>query len=95
MRVRDHPLIKYNDFHVAFRDTDIHQIEAMRALPGLVKQRRIFGAGMDDVLTDETVEHIINHSVSEGNYDDAPFSRLLKNPLLRRGRIGFDRSTDR
>lgn len=45
----------------------------MRALPHFVEHRRLFGAGMNDVLTDETAEHIINHTVSDGNYDDAPF----------------------
>jgi len=73
MRVRGHQFIKYNDFHVAFTAQDIGQIEAMRAVPDLVKVHRMFGAGMEDVLTDETIEHIINNTVSNGNYEDAPF----------------------
>lgn len=73
MRVRGYSFIKYNDFHVAFTAADIHGIEAMRALPDLTKAPRLFGAGMDDVLTDETAEYIINNSRSDGNYDDASF----------------------
>lgn len=73
MRVHGYSFIKYNDFHVPFKKADIHQIEAMRALPNFVEKRRLFGAGMNDVLTDETVEYIVNNTISDGNYDDAPF----------------------
>jgi len=75
MRVRGYTIIKYNDFHIPFKDSEIHQIEAMRAAPNLIKHRYPFGEGMEDVLTDETVDHIVNGGLAgEGvNEDEAPF----------------------
>jgi hypothetical protein len=52
---------------------DIVNIEAMRTLPGKVKQRFSFGEGMHDVLNDETVEHIVNATVPGDATDEAPF----------------------
>ncbi len=75
MRRHGYTTIKYNDFHIPFKDSEIHQIEAMRAAPELIKHRYPFGEGMGDLLTDETVEHIVNEGLAaEGvNEDDAPF----------------------
>ena len=73
MRIRGYSFIKYNDFHIPFKNTEIHRIEAMRALPDFVERHSFFGAGMNDDLTDATAEYIVKNTVGEGNYDDAPF----------------------
>lgn len=73
MRIERRPFINYSDFHVPFCEMDIVNIEAMRALPGKVKQRFSFGEGMHDVLNDATVEGIVNVTVPGDASDEAPF----------------------
>jgi hypothetical protein len=51
---------------------DIINIEAMRSNSKMV-QRFSFGEGMNAVLSDETVEHIVNSAVSGDDEDAAPF----------------------
>ncbi|MDP2256328.1 MAG: hypothetical protein Q8K05_09775 [Polaromonas sp.] len=64
MRLDNRPFINYSDFHLPFNEIDIINIETMRARPEKVKQRFSFGEGMSDLLSDETVEHIVNASAS-------------------------------
>ena len=74
MRIDKRPFINYADFHPPFSEMDIINIEAMRAAPDIIKQRFSFGEGMNDVLSDETVEHIVNSTVPGEATDEAPFS---------------------
>ncbi len=62
MRHKKQAFIRYNDFHIPLRDRDVHSIEAMRALPGVARPMWFGGEGMSDVLSDETVEHIVKGS---------------------------------
>lgn len=73
MRIDRRPFIDYNDFHVPFTEMDVINIEAMRALPGKVKQRYSFGEGMRDILNDDTVEHIVNATIPGNDSDEAHF----------------------
>lgn len=73
MRIDQRPFIDYSDFHLPFSEMDIINIEAIRALPDKVKQRFSFGEGMNDVLSDKTVEHIVNTAVPGGETGEAPF----------------------
>lgn len=72
MRIERRPFINYSDFHVPFSEMDVINIEAMRANPNM-KQRFSFGEGMNAVLSDETVEHIVNATVPGDDEDSAPF----------------------
>lgn len=73
MRIDRRPFINYSDFHVPFSEMDVINIETMRALPGKVKERYPFGEGMRDILNDDTVEHIVNATVSGNDADEAHF----------------------
>ena len=73
MRLDKRPFINYSDFHLPFSEMDIINIEAMRAHPEKVKQRFSFGEGMNDLINDETVEYIVNKSVSTDMVDDGMF----------------------
>jgi len=73
MRIDKRPFIDYNDFHVPFGETEIINIEAMRSLPEVFKGKFFFGEGMDDVLNDEMVEHIVNATVEGEPSEEAPF----------------------
>ena len=73
MRIDQRPFINYSDFHVPFSEMDVINIEAMRALPGKVKQRFSFGEGMNDALNEDTVEQIVSATVPGDASDEAPF----------------------
>jgi hypothetical protein len=74
MRVDGRQFINYSDFHVPFSEMDIINIEAMRALPGKLKQRFSFGEGMSDMLNEETLEHVVKSSVPSNESEvDASF----------------------
>lgn len=73
MRLDNRPLINYSDFHLPFSEMDIINIEAMRAHPNKMKQRFSFGEGMNDVLSDDTVEHIINSTVTSDDENEGAF----------------------
>ncbi|HEU5048520.1 MAG TPA: hypothetical protein VFT64_11835 [Rickettsiales bacterium] len=74
MRIDNRPFIDYSDFHIPFKENEIISIEAMRTAPGTIKLKFPFGEGMQDILTDETVEHIVNTTVPEASSEEsAPF----------------------
>jgi hypothetical protein len=73
MRIDQKPFINYSDFHINFRDREIANIEAILALPDMVKPMFPHGEGMNDVLKDETAEQIINMTVTGGETEKAPF----------------------
>jgi hypothetical protein len=63
MRVNDMPFIDYNDFHILFEDSEVIEIEAARTAPAFIRPRFPYGEGMNDVLDDDVIEHIINASI--------------------------------
>jgi hypothetical protein len=73
MRLDNRPFINYSDFHLPFNEMDIISIEAMRARPEKMKQCFLFSEGMNDLLSDEAVEHIVNKSVPQDIEDDGMF----------------------
>lgn len=73
MRLDNRPFINYSDFHLPFSEMDIIEIEAMRASEGRVRRHFSFGEGMNDVLSDETVEHIVASTVPADHEGDGTF----------------------
>jgi hypothetical protein len=73
MRVNRRPFINYNDFHVPLRRSEIAEIEAIRLLPN-VRSRFIHGEAIQDIMTDENLETIVDFPAAPGNQEDAPFS---------------------
>jgi hypothetical protein len=71
MRIDNRPFIDYGNFHVPFNEFEITIIEAKRVLPDL-DIRFLFGEGMRDALTDETVEQIVKNTKFEGVSENAP-----------------------
>lgn len=72
MRIDRRPFINYSDFHVPFSEMDIINIEAMRVNPNM-KQRFSFGEGMNDVLSDDTVDHLVSATVPGNDEESASF----------------------
>lgn len=74
MRIDNRPFIDYSDFHIPFQENEIISIEAMRTAPNTIKLKFPFGEGMADILTDETVKHILNTTIAEVvSEENAPF----------------------
>lgn len=73
MRLENRPFINYSDFHLPFSEMDIINIEAVRSSQGRVRQHFSFGEGMNDVLSDESVEHIVASTVPADDEDDGTF----------------------
>ncbi len=59
MYVDEKPFIRYNDFHLPLSVADIGFLECMRANPGTVKKRVAGGVGMDELLDESTLEHVV------------------------------------
>ena len=72
MRIDKRPFINYSDLHLPFKEGDILSIEAKRHLPHIVKHKFPFGEGISDVLNDDTVEALVNHSGGVDVVEDAP-----------------------
>ena len=77
MRVNDQPFIRYNDFHLPLSEADVGFLELMRANPGKVKKRLAGGEGMDELLDESTLEHIVTAARS-GTSDEEAESAPVK-----------------
>jgi hypothetical protein len=73
MRIDRRSFINYSDFHIPFSDNDILLIEAMRGNPK-IKQRFSYGEGINDLLSDEKLDEIVNSTVVESTEEAALFS---------------------
>lgn len=60
MRIDDRPFINYNDFHPRLHRGDIVGLEMLRNSKGVVKSVFLHGLSIDDVLTEENLETIID-----------------------------------
>lgn len=74
MRLDGRPFINYSDFHLPFSERDVIDIEAMRARPEHMKQRFVFGEGMNEVLCDETVDQLVRETVPTLDESDGTFN---------------------
>jgi len=59
MYVDGKPFIQYNDFHLPLSEADVGFLEYMRQNPGKVRRRLPGGAGMNEVLDEYTLEHLV------------------------------------
>ncbi len=73
MRVNQRPFINYNDFHIPLRRGEIAEIEAIRILPN-ARSRFIHGEAIQDIMTEENLETIVDFPVAPGDREEAPFS---------------------
>lgn len=74
MRIDKRPFIGFNDFHIAFSDMDVINIEAIKAKPDHVRQRYSFGEGMEELLENEEIlEKVVTSTSSLGEELEAPF----------------------
>jgi len=71
MRVNRAAFIRYNDFHVPFSRQDIHQLEAMRHAPDIIRGRFPSGEGMGDLLHEDRLEQIVAQGKAAPDADQA------------------------
>jgi len=72
MRVDHRPFINYNDFHLLLKRRELINIDAIRS-SAVVKHRFNHGEAIQDLLTDENLEKIVNTPVEPGDPETAPF----------------------
>lgn len=77
MYVDGQPFVRYNDFHLPLSEADAGFLELMRADPGKVQRRLAGGAGMNEVLDESTLEHLVTMGRS-GTTDDEVESAPIK-----------------
>lgn len=71
MRVNRAAFIRYNDFHVPFSRQDIHELEAMRDAPDIIRGRFPGGEGMGDLLHEDRLEQVVAEGKAAPNADKA------------------------
>lgn len=71
MRVNDQSFIRYNDFHSPLSESDVGFLEYMKANPGKVKKRLAGGEGMDELLDESTLDHVVAMGRSGTNNEEA------------------------
>lgn len=74
MRLDQRPFADFNDFHLPLHHSDILSIGAKQRLPDIVMHKFPHGEGMSDLLNDETVEALVEHSASVENEGEASLS---------------------
>ena len=62
MYVDGKPFIRFNDFHLPLSAADVGFLEHMRQNPGKVRRRLPGGTGMNEMLEEHTLEHVVRAS---------------------------------
>ncbi len=71
MRVDDQPFIRYNDFHAPLSEADVGFLELKRADPEKAQMRLAGGEGMNQLLDESELEHIVTMARSGANDEEA------------------------
>lgn len=71
MHADNRTLIKFNDFHLPFSEKDIIAILAQKKIPKILKHKFPAGEGMSDILNEEKLDLLVEHSQTIENEDEA------------------------
>jgi hypothetical protein len=71
MRSNQLSFIKFNDFHIPFKEEDIMYFEAQRRLPDKLDLMLAFGEGMNDILNENAIEALVNQNINANNTEEA------------------------
>jgi hypothetical protein len=71
MFVDGKPFVRYNDFHIPLSEEDTGFLEFMRTNPGKVRRRLAGGVGMNEMLDESMLEHLVTMSRSGTTDEDA------------------------
>jgi hypothetical protein len=72
--------IRFNDFHVPFSEYDVISIVAERDHPEKIKRHYLGGEGMNTVMNEAVVEHLIDNATTDGGeaIGDLKFDTILE-----------------
>lgn len=73
MRIDGLPFIDYSDFHIPFTDYDKFIINMKMKHPDKIKHTFPFGEGMEEALSEDVIEEVINHSRSTDSEEKGTF----------------------
>jgi hypothetical protein len=79
MYVDGKPFIRYNDFHLPLSAADVGFLEYMRRNPGKVQRRLPGGAGINEVLDEYPLEHLVRSGPTDEEVESAP---IMLNTLM-------------
>jgi hypothetical protein len=82
MYVDGKPFIRYNDFHLPLSEADVGFLEYMRQNPGKVRRRIPGGAGMNEVLDEFTLEHLVRMGRSGTSDEEVESASIMLNTLM-------------
>jgi hypothetical protein len=82
MYVDGKPFIRYNDFHLPLSAADVGFLEHVRQNPGRVGRLLVGGAGMNEVLDEATVEHIVRMGRSGTSDEEAASAPIMLNTVM-------------
>ena len=71
MRVNKRQYINYGDFHLPLSKADVLHLEAKQVLKGKLVLSFPFGEGIEEALTEENLEVIVNHTSPVGHSEEA------------------------
>ena len=73
MRDGARTLIRFNDFHVPLTEYDVVSLTAELENPDFIRRQFLGGEGMNDVMKENVLEHLIENASSIGNPEEADF----------------------
>jgi hypothetical protein len=82
MYVDGKPFVRYNDFHLPLSESDAGFLEFMRANPGKVHRRIAGGAGMNEVMDESMLEHLVTMGRSGTTDEEAESAPMKPNTII-------------
>jgi hypothetical protein len=76
------PFIRYNDFHLPLSEADVGFLEHMRQNPGKVQRRLVGGPGMNEVLDERTLEHLVRTGCSGTSEEEVESAPIMLNTFI-------------
>ncbi|MCL5423365.1 MAG: hypothetical protein M1461_12995 [Nitrospirae bacterium] len=73
MRMEKRPFIDYSDFHVPFKDEDIWRLAMLHQDEIPFEHHFDYGEGMQSILGEESLENVVNNSVTVDDEEEAAF----------------------
>jgi hypothetical protein len=82
MYVDGKPFVRYNDFHLPLSEPDASFLEFMRANPGKVQRRIAGGAGMNEVMDESMLEHLVTMGRSGTTEEEAESAPIKLDTII-------------
>ena len=82
MYVDGKPFVRYSDFHLPLSAADVGVLEYMRQNPGKMRRRFAGGAGMNEVLDEDALEHLVRMGLSRTSDEEVESAHIKLQTLI-------------